>query len=107
MATATTDDWTAAPYAEWLEQSIKELVNGNPVAIAMEMVSEDGLVSTCYYNTSPNDRACMIDAMRDDARFEFIRENRDEIRAILLDDYVDDEDDEIDGDGIDEPCGTD
>lgn len=95
MATANADDWTAAPYAEWLEQSIQELVKANPVAIAMEMVSEDGLVSTCYYNTSPNDRACMIDAMRDDARFEFIRENRDEIRAILSDDYVDEEDDGV------------
>ena len=73
MATTTTDDWTTAPYAEWLEQSIQELVNANPQAIAMEMVGEDGLVSTCYYNTSPNDRACMIDAMRDDARFEFIK----------------------------------
>ena len=102
MATATTDDWTAAPYAEWLEQSIKELVNGNPVAIAMEMVSDDGLVSTCYYNTSPNDRACMIDAMRDDARFEFIRENRDEIRAILSDDYVDEEDDDVEEENTDE-----
>ena len=94
MATATTDDWTAAPYAEWLEQSIQELVNANPQAIAMEMVGEDGLVSTCYYNTSPNDRACMIDAMRDDARFEFIKGNRDEIRAILSDDWEDEEESE-------------
>lgn len=95
MATTTTDDWTAAPYAEWLENCIRELVGVNPMAIAMEMIGEDGLVSTCYYNTSPNDRACMIDAMRDDARFEFIKGNRDEIRAILSDDYVDEEDDEI------------
>ena len=103
MATTTTDDWTTAPYAEWLEQSIQELVKANPQAIAMEMVGEDGLVSTCYYNTSPNDRACMIDAMRDDARFEFIKGNRDEIRAILSDDYVDEEDDEIEGEdeGVD------
>ena len=97
MATQTTDDWTAAPYAEWLENCIRELVGVNPMAIAMEMVGEDGLVSTCYYNTSPNDRACMIDAMRDDARFEFIKGNRDEIRAILSDDYVDEEDDEVEG----------
>ena len=94
MATTTTDDWTAAPYAEWLEHSIQELVKANPVAIAMEMVGEDGLVSTCYYNTSPNDRACMIDAMRDDARFEFIKGNRDEIRAILSDDWEDEEESE-------------
>ena len=94
MATTTADDWTTAPYAEWLEQSIQELVKANPQAIAMEMVGEDGLVSTCYYNTSPNDRACMIDAMRDDARFEFIKGNRDEIRAILSDDWEDEEESE-------------
>ena len=103
MATTTTDDWTTAPYAEWLEESIQELVKANPIAIAMEMVSEDGLVSTCYYNTSPNDRACMIDAMRDDARWEFVRENRDEIRAMLSDDYVDDEDDGVeDGEDVED-----
>ena len=96
-ATGTTDDWTAAPYAPWLEEVIQTMVASNPCAIAMCMIDEDGLVSTCYYGTSPNDRACMIDAMRDDARFEFIKGNRDEIRAILSDDYVDEEDDEIEG----------
>ena len=103
MTVTSSNDWTTAPYAEWLEQSIQELVKANPVAIAMEMVGEDGLVSTCYYNTSPNDRACMIDAMRDDARFEFIKGNRDEIRAILSDDYVDDEDDGVeDGEDVED-----
>jgi hypothetical protein len=83
------DDWTEKPFASWLENTIRELVNANPVAIAMEMVDETGLVSTCYYNTSANDRACMIDAMRDDARWEWLYENKDEVRAIL-----EDEDDE-------------
>ena len=91
MATGTTDDLTSAPYVEWLEQSIQELVNANPQAIAMEMVGEDGLVSTCYYNTSPNDRACMIDAMRDDARWEWLYANKEEVRAIL----EDEDDDEL------------
>lgn len=85
------DDWTEKPYAGWLEQSIKELVDANPVAIAMEMVDEQGLVSTCYYNTSPNERACMIDAMRDDARWEWLYGNKEEIRAILADEGEDDD----------------
>ena len=102
MATATTDDWASAPYAPWLEEVIQTMVASNPCAISMCMIDEDGLVSTCYYGTSQNDRACMIDAMRDDARFEFIKGNRDEIRAILSDDYVDEEDDEVEGeDGVD------
>jgi hypothetical protein len=87
------DDWTEKPFASWLEDTIRELVKANPVAIAMEMVDETGLVSTCYYDTSPNDRACMIDAMRDDARWEFIRDNREEILALLNDE--DDDEDEL------------
>ena len=85
------DDWTEKPFASWLEDTIRELVNANPIAIAMEMVDDAGLVSTCYYNTSANDRACMIDAMRDDARWEWLYENREEIRAILSEDGDDDD----------------
>ena len=97
---AQTIDWTTLPYAEWLETCISELVKATPVAIAMEMVAEDGLVSTCYYNTSPNDRACMIDAMRDDARFEFIKNNADEILAMLNgeDDEEECENDDVEDD---------
>ena len=90
MSAAETDDWAAKPFAQWLEQSIQELMKANPVAIAMELVDETGLVSTCYYNTSPNDRACMIDAMRDDARWEWVYENKDEIVAVLNDEGGDD-----------------
>lgn len=89
--TATTDDWTAAPYALWLEECIQELVKADPCAIAMSLIDKDGLVSTCYYNTSPNDRACMIDAMRDDARWEWLYANKEEVRAIL----EDEDDDEL------------
>lgn len=89
--TGTTDDWTAAPYAPWLEEVIQTMVASNPCAIAMCMIDEDGLVSTCYYGTSPNDRACMIDAMRDDARWEWLYANKDEVRAIL----EDEDDDEL------------
>lgn len=96
-------DWTSAPYAEWLEQSIQELVKAKPTAIAMEMVAEDGTIATCYYNTSPNERACMIDAMRDDALIEFIKNNADLVISLL-----NGEDDEDDcGDDEDEPSKTD
>ena len=100
MATAQTIDWTTLPYAEWLETCISELVKATPVAIAMEMVGVDGNVLTCYYNTSPNDLACMIDAMRDDARFEFIKNNADEILAMLNgeDDEEECENDDVEDD---------
>lgn len=96
------NDWTALPYAMWLEECIKEMMTAKPVAIAMEMVGEDGMVSTCYYDTSPNDRACMIDAMRDDAMERWVIDNREWIKAVI-DGEIDG--DESDGD-IDEPCET-
>ena len=102
MATSTTDDWTAAPYAPWLGEVIQTMVASNPVSIAMCMIDENGLVSTCYYDTSPNDRACMIDAMRDDARWAFIRDNRDEIMALLNDE--DDDEDELQDPDTDADC---
>ena len=77
-------------------------MTANPIAIAMEMVDENGLVSTCYYDTSPNIRACMIDAMMDDAREEWVRGNIELIRSIL---DGNDEDDSVDDE--DEPCETD
>lgn len=92
MPTAKNDDLTTRPFAHWLEECIREMINANPEAIAMSMVSEYGLVSTCYYNTSANDRACMIDAMRDDAHWEFIFSNKKEIRAVLEDDSEGEED---------------
>lgn len=97
------NDWSSKPFASWLEQSIKELMEANPIAIAMEMVNEDGVISTCYYNTSPNDRACMIDAMADDARERWVLDNREWIKAVM-DGEIDDDD--CDGD-VDEPCEAD
>ena len=96
MGTTAAYNFNSLPYATWLEECIKELMSARPVSIAMEMVDDEGLVHTCYYNTSPNDRACMIDAMRDDARFEFIKNNADEILAMLNgeDDEIEEEDGE-------------
>ena len=77
------DDWSSKPYAAWLESCIREMIQADPVAIAMAIVSEDGCVSTCYYDVSPNDRACIIDAMRDDARERWLIDNREMIKAVL------------------------
>ena len=84
---------------EWLENVVREMVEIDPRSIAMEMIDENGSVSTCYYNTSQNDRSVMIDAMRDDDRFEWLANNREEIKSILFDD---DDDVEDDNDGDDE-----
>lgn len=98
------NDWTSKPYASWLEETIRELVKANPVSIAMEIVDETGMVFTCYYNASPNDRACMIDAMRDDARWEWLTNNREEIMAILSEEGDGEEDDDEQGTATETGC---
>ena len=95
MTTDNADDWASAPYAQWLEESIRSMVLFQPKSIAIQMMNDIGLVETCYYNTSPNDRACMVDAMRDDAMWEWLYANKEEVRAILEDEDEDEDDDEL------------
>lgn len=97
MATGTADDWTALPYAEWLEDVIRDMVEMKPYCIAMQMITVEGDVNTCYYNVNMNDRDVMIGAMQDDNRMRWLKEHREEIMEILSDEWVDDEDDEEDG----------
>ena len=44
MTDTLSDDWTAAPYAPWLEEVIQTMVASNPCAIAMCLIDVDGLV---------------------------------------------------------------
>ena len=97
MAMTTAEqDWTNAPYAEWIEDVIREMVQMNPCSIAMVMITEDGDVSTCSYNVNMNDRDIMIGAMQDENRMRWFKEHREELASILSDDWIDDEDDDVD-----------
>ena len=90
------DEITNKPYAQWLEASIKELFDIEPVAISMQMLDAEGAAYTCYWNVAPNDRAIMMDALREDGYREYIRNNKEEIREIMDEDEG--EDDDNDGD---------
>lgn len=90
------DEITNKPYAQWLEASIKELFDIEPVAISMQMLDAEGAAYTCYWNVAPNDRAIMMDALREDGYREYIRNNKEEIREIMGED--EEEDDNDDGD---------
>ena len=54
------------PYAAWLEQTVQELFDICPVCIAMQMIDANGQAFTCYWNVNQNDRAVMLDSMRED-----------------------------------------
>lgn len=81
-----------APYSQWLECTVRELYDIEPVCIAMEMRDAAGQVYTSYWQMDANDMACVIDALQNEATLNFIRENKDEILAILNGEG-DDEDD--------------
>lgn len=80
-----TADFDSAPFSPWLESVVKELFDINPVSIAMQMRDADEKVYTCYWNVSANDRAVMIDALADDGKLDWLRENRDLVLEILND----------------------
>lgn len=93
-----------ARFVPWLESVIKEVFDIDPVAIAMQMRDKDGKPYTCYWEVSPDDRAIMIDAMKDDARMDWLRNNKDLVLEILNEEEVDDDglfedDTETDSDG--------
>ena len=95
--TSETDNFADKPYASFVEEMVKNMFDINPTCISMQMRDVEGKTYTCYWETSPDDRAIMIDAMRDDAFFDWIENNKDAIKAIL----------EEEGDEGDEPCEPD
>lgn len=85
------DEVIVKPYAHWLEDTLRELFDIDPVSIAMEMIDADGQLYTCYWNTSRDGRAQMIGGMQDDDLLDLLRNNRDAILEILNDEEVDDD----------------
>ena len=76
-------DISEMPYAAWLEQTVQELFDICPVCIAMQMIDANGQAFTCYWNVNQNDRAVMLDSMREDGILDFLRNNRGMVNAIL------------------------
>lgn len=65
------------------------------------MRDADGKSYTCYWNCAQDDRAIIMDAMREDWLFNFLQNNREDIREIL------EGEDEEEGDEEDGLCETD
>jgi hypothetical protein len=49
----------------------------------MQMIDSNGQAFTCYWNVNQNDRAVMLDSMREDGILDFLRNNREMVNAIL------------------------
>lgn len=79
------------PYYEWLEAVMAELAKSEVRAISLEVVYEDGTVSTQYWNVNRGDRALMMAAMEEAQIMDTIADNRDVLMQIL---EMDDDDEE-------------
>ena len=80
------DEFSAKPYYGWLEGVIRDLVDIDPVSIALQMIDHDGEVYSCYYNLNPDGRAIIRAGLEDDDRMDWVRNNRDAIAAIMAED---------------------
>ena len=87
--------WRDKEYTAWLEGTVREMVDIDPVSIAVELLDKDGVVHTCYWRVSADDRARMIGGMQDDDRMEWLMVNREAVLEILnAEDGEEDEDEE-------------
>lgn len=71
------------PYAEWLEGTLRELVDLRPTSIGMVTINEDGSTGTAYFNIRNRERWTMVQAILQDNLIDFIQVNPDVINGIL------------------------
>ena len=71
------------PYAEWLEGTLRELVDLHPTSIGVIVINEDSSTGTAYFNIRNRERWAMIQAILQDNLMDFIRVNADIIADIL------------------------
>ncbi len=71
------------PYYFWLESVMGELASSDVRAISLEVVYENGEVSTQYWNCNRGDRAMMMAAMEEAQIMDTLIDNRDMLMAII------------------------
>lgn len=90
----TKEEFAELPYAQWLDDTMMQLFEINPVCITINAITDDGEVLSGYWNCNANNRAIIMDAMRNDSLLEYIEDNRDTILAILNDNDGEEEDED-------------
>lgn len=76
-------DIRSEPYAEWLEEALRDLVGLRPVSIGMVVLLPDGHTATNYWQADGADRWAMIRSIAQDSLVDWIRANADTIQEIL------------------------
>ena len=76
------DIWKA-PYAAWLEDTIRALVESNPQQICIAAIMPDKLVGTAYYKCTTQDKAILAHNIQVDIAMDIIEENTSDIKQML------------------------
>lgn len=79
----TKEEFAQLPYAQWLDDTMMQLLEINPVCITINAITDDGEVLSGYWNCNANSRAIIMDAMKNDSLLEYIEDNKDTILKIL------------------------
>lgn len=82
--------------AEFLEDTVRNIIDLNPNAIAIVAINDDrGVAGTQYYGCGVEDKGRMIHHINEDIIMDIILNNADTIRNIITgeeDDDIDDDD---------------
>lgn len=81
------------PYAFWLEDCIREMADIAPTSIAMQMIDANGRTYTCYWMCSEVELSIISSALKSDELMEWAKSHRDELAALLSEDFDEDEED--------------
>ena len=76
------DIWKA-PYASWLEDTIRDLVESNPQQICIAAIMPDKLVGTAYYKCTAQDKAIIAHNIQVDITMDIIEANISDIKQML------------------------
>ena len=68
---------------EWLEASLGQLVEAQPVTAAIVAIRPDGNVLTGYYNADAQDKAIFAHNINADAMLDTVLNNIDQVRDAL------------------------
>ena len=69
------DEINTLPYAEWLENSLRNLMSMKIESICICTKSEDGGIGTGYWDCSMADKLVFSGIIQQDAMLETLREN--------------------------------
>lgn len=70
-------------YAEWLEETLRELVDLKPEHIGIVTINADGSTGTAYFDVRNSERWLMVQAIIQDNLMDFTRANAERISEIL------------------------